>query len=288
MKMPSDLRRLRLHIVILATSMIALCAMSCLTMLAVPLIEADMTPRRQTLEALSNQPASTDQQMGDDGDDWSADSDVSAGVPAWCRVAVDDLGGVIAVERGGDWGPLRFDEADFSSLVALRSDAGSSSFSHGGRTWIGVWQPLGVQEGAMAISEGGASRVEGASAKSRLYTFLDVSSHDAFALSLIWRCCAAGAGITLVAGGVVALAATRALRPVAESRERERDFVLAASHELKTPLMGIMSACDVIDAEAALDQRSPESGASHWTALIRESADEMTAKITSMLGAMRF
>lgn len=212
---------------------------------------------------------------------------VLAGVPAWCRVAVDDLGEIIAVERGGDWGPLRFDEVDFSSLVALRSDAGSTPFSHGGRTWIGVWLPSGVQERAMAISDAGATKVDAVPAAGKCYTFLDVSSHDEFVSSLIWRCCAAGAGITFAAGGVVALATTRALRPVAGARERERDFVLAASHELKTPLMGIMSACDVLDAEGALGSRNSESSMPQWTALIRESADEMAARISSMLEAMR-
>lgn len=288
MRMPGDLKALRLRIVMLATSMIALCAMGCLSMLAVPLADADMTSRRHMLEELSNQPSSTGRHTEADDGGTSADAMVFAGVPAWCRVAVDDLGEVIAVERGGDWGSLRFDEADFSSLVALRSDAGSSSFSHGGSTWIGVWQPSGVQEGAMAISDAGATKVDAVPAAGKCYTFLDVSSHDEFVSSLIWRCCAAGAGITFAAGGVVTLATTRALRPVAEARKRERDFVLAASHELKTPLMGIMSTCDVLDAEGALDLQRPESNVSQWTALIRESADEMAARISSMLEAMRF
>ena len=100
--------------------------------------------------------------------------------------------------------------------------------------------------------------------------------------------------MVLGATAVVALAVTRALRPVAESRERGREFVLSASHELKTPLMAITSACDVLEAEVARSAVSRDEtaaygtcdladGLARWIVVSREATDEMARSVSSML-----
>ena len=56
MKMPRDLAAFRRRIVVVSAILIALCTAACMTLLAVPLINADMTARRHMLEEFSNQP----------------------------------------------------------------------------------------------------------------------------------------------------------------------------------------------------------------------------------------
>ena len=101
----------------------------------------------------------------------------------------------------------------------------------------------------------------------------------------------------LCATAVAAFATTRSLRPVRETRERERKFVLSASHELKTPLMAITSACDVLEAEAAIssdvsgdlsigDASVGVDSPSRWLGIIREASDEMARSISDMLRSL--
>ena len=58
MKMSRDLAVFRRRIVVVSAVLVALCTAACMTLLAVPLINADMTMRRHTLEEFSNQPSS--------------------------------------------------------------------------------------------------------------------------------------------------------------------------------------------------------------------------------------
>lgn len=157
-----------------------------------------------------------------------------------------------------------------------------------------MWQPLGVQDGALTVSGEDVAAVDTSSTEGRVYTFLDVTSHGEFVASLIGGCVVCGGVMVLGATAAVALAVTRALRPVAESREREREFVLSASHELKTPLMAITSACDVLEAEVARSAVSRDEtaaygtcdladGLARWIVVIREAADEMARSVSSML-----
>lgn len=56
MKMSRDLAVFRRRIVVVSAVLVALCTAACMTLLAVPLINADMTMRRHMLEEFSNQP----------------------------------------------------------------------------------------------------------------------------------------------------------------------------------------------------------------------------------------
>ena len=96
---------------------------------------------------------------------------------------------------------------------------------------------------------------------------------------------------------MAAYATTQSLRPVMEARDREREFVLSASHELKTPLMAIASACDVLEAEGAIsagvsgdlsigDASGGASRPSRWIGVIREASDEMARSISNMLRSL--
>lgn len=71
----------------------------------------------------------------------------------------------------------------------------------------------------------------------------------------------------------------RALVPVAESQERQREFLIKASHELKTPMASLSSNLDALVANA------DESVASqaHWTDNMREDIDELADRTCKLL-----
>lgn len=297
MKMPRNLAVFRRRIVAVSAVLIALCTAACMALLAVPLIDADMAARRRMLEGLSNQPFDIERHaVGDDAGE-GAHVVVADVVASWCRVAVDESGEVVAVERGGAASGNRLSENDMLQLAGLRDEVGSRPFECNGRRWIGLWQPLGAQDGAVTVSNGSVATVEGVPTGARAYAFLDVTAHGEYVTDLIFRCIASGAVIVSCATAVAAFATTRSLRPVMAAREREREFVLTASHELKTPLMAITSACDVLEAEAGTPADAlgdlPSSGGtrdadgpSRWVGVIREASDEMARSISDMLRGM--
>lgn len=297
MNMPRDLAVFRRRIVAVSAVLIALCTVVCMVLLAVPLINADMAARRHMLEELSNQPFDIEQAAAGIEAGGSSGLVVTGPDVSWRRVAVDDSGEVVAVECGGATAVDRLSGSGATQLVRLRDEAGSEPFSFDERRWIGLWQPLGAQDGAVMVSDGSVAAVEAASTGARLYTFLDVTPHGECVVSLALRCIASGAAAVLCATAVVAFATTRSLRPVIEARERERRFVLSASHELKTPLMAITSACDVLEAEAAISAGGPDGlsisdapggadGPSRWIGVIREASDEMAHSISDMLRSL--
>lgn len=297
MKMPRDLAVFRRRIVVLSAVLVALCTAACMTLLAVPLIRADMTARRHMLEEFSNQPFDIERAAAGIEAHGTSGLIVAGTDISWCRVAVDESDKVLAVECGGAAPVDGLSESGATQLVRLRDEAGSQPFSFDGRRWIGLWQPLGAQDGAVTVSNGSVAAVEAAPTEMRVYTFLDVTPHGEYAASLILRCIFSGAVIVLCATAVVAFATTRALRPVMEARKRERRFVLSASHELKTPLMAITSACDVLEAETGIsaavcedlppsEGEGDEDGPARWIAVIREATDEMARSISDMLRSL--
>lgn len=297
MKMPRDLAAFRRRIVVVSAVLIALCTAACMMLLAVPLIRADMTARRYMLEEFSNQPFDIERDGAGIGADGTSGLVVTGPDISWCRVAVDESGKVLAVECGGAAAVDRLSESGATQLVRLRDGAGSQPFSFDGRRWIGLWQPLGAQDGAVTVSNGSVAAVEAAPTEMRVYTFLDVTPHGEYAASLILRCISSGAVIVLCATAVAAFATARALRPVMEARERERGFVLFVSHELKTPLMAITSACDLLETETAIssdvsddlsigDSSVGLDSPSRWIGVIREASDEMARSISDMLRSL--
>lgn len=297
MKMPRDLVEFRRRIVVVSAVLIALCTAVCMALLAVPLINADMAARRHMLEEFSNQPFDIERAAAGIGAGETSGLVVAGPGVSWCRVAVDESGEVVAVECGGATAVDRLSESGATQLVRLRDEDGSQPFTFDGRRWIGLWQPLGAQDGAVTVSNGSIAAVEAAPTGIRVYTFLDVTAHGEYAASLALRCAVSGMLIVSCATAMAAFATTRSLRPVMEARDREREFVLSASHELKTPLMAITSACDVLEAETTIpvgviddlsssDVPDGADGPARWIGVIREASDEMARSISDMLRSL--
>ena len=77
--------------------------------------------------------------------------------------------------------------------------------------------------------------------------------------------------------------ANRAIRPFAESWEKQEQFVADASHELKTPLGSIMVNCDVLAANKEKTIKSQKE----WLSCIQRGADQMARLVNSLLTLAR-
>lgn len=111
-----------------------------------------------------------------------------------------------------------------------------------------------------------------------LYIFLDCSRNDDAAAAFLLN-----SGIVTVLGllvlwGISRALSPRAIRPVAESYEKQKSFITNAGHELKTPLAVIGSCTDVIELE---------SGESKWTRSIRDQVDRMAALTQELVALAR-
>lgn len=71
----------------------------------------------------------------------------------------------------------------------------------------------------------------------------------------------------------------RALVPVAESQARQREFLIKASHELKTPMASLSSNLDALVANSAETVASQE----RWTKNMREDIDELADRTCKLL-----
>ena len=74
------------------------------------------------------------------------------------------------------------------------------------------------------------------------------------------------------------LISKRAVRPVADSYEKQKQFITDANHELKTPLTLILSNLDIVDSEI---------GKNEWLEDIRSEGDRMGLLINKMVELSR-
>ena len=78
--------------------------------------------------------------------------------------------------------------------------------------------------------------------------------------------------------GLAWLLSDRAVRPIAESYEKQKSFITNAGHELKTPLAVIGSSTDVIEIE---------NGESQWTRSIHSQVERLTSLTQQLIALAR-
>ena len=123
----------------------------------------------------------------------------------------------------------------------------------------------GSQTGSGAAD---AADKEAAETDRTLYVFLDCSRDlDTFRTFLVASTGVSAIGWLLVLALTMGLA-RMAVRPIAESYEKQKRFITDASHEIKTPLSIIDASCEVVELTA---------GASEWTASIHTQVERLSA-----------
>lgn len=87
------------------------------------------------------------------------------------------------------------------------------------------------------------------------------------------------AGVVLIISAfaiwvIVIFFSKRAVRPVAESYEKQKQFITDANHELKTPLTLVMANLDILEAEI---------GENEWLSDIRSEGERMSALVNQLV-----
>ena len=85
-------------------------------------------------------------------------------------------------------------------------------------------------------------------------------------------------GCAMLISLVIVLVSKRVVRPIAESYEKQKQFVTDASHELKTPLTLVLTNLDIVEAEL---------GHSEWLDDIRSEGRRMSSLVAQLIALSR-
>lgn len=101
-----------------------------------------------------------------------------------------------------------------------------------------------------------------------LYLFLDCSRELSTFYAFLWASLAVSTVGILLVFALVLFFSKLAVKPVAESYEKQKRFITDASHEIKTPLTIIGANTEVLEMEHGSDE---------WTASIKKQVARLTA-----------
>lgn len=108
----------------------------------------------------------------------------------------------------------------------------------------------------------------------KLIVFVDVSKQRQTMLTyLIWSC-SIGAASLLIVFILVSVLSRRAIKPVIENMEKQKQFITDAGHEIKTPLAIISANADVLELD---------TGKSEWIDSIRNQTSRLNTLVKSLL-----
>lgn len=108
----------------------------------------------------------------------------------------------------------------------------------------------------------------------KLIIFVDRSSQlQTLSAYLIWSC-SIGVVSLLIVFILVSLLSRRAIKPVIENMEKQKQFITDAGHEIKTPLAIISANADVLELD---------TGKSEWIDSIRNQTKRLNSLVKSLL-----
>ncbi len=108
--------------------------------------------------------------------------------------------------------------------------------------------------------------------------FVDGSMNRSMTRTLIWTSAAILLGCMLIISIVIIVVSKRVVRPIAQSYEKQKQFITDANHELKTPLTLILTNLEIVESEL---------GHSEWLDDIRAEGQRMSALVAQLTALSR-
>ena len=109
--------------------------------------------------------------------------------------------------------------------------------------------------------------------------FLDVTEINGTLAQLLTALCLVGAGTLIIIFAISLHFANRAIRPIREAWDKQKQFVADASHELKTPLSIIHANCDALAAH----REDTIENQMKWVEYIRAGTNRMAKLVHELL-----
>ncbi len=141
-------------------------------------------------------------------------------------------------------------------------------------------------EYAQKVMNGGAERGWQGNYRYKLFSaprgtgivFVDGSMNRSMTNTLLWTAAAVLIGSMLIILAVIVVVSGRVVRPIAQSYEKQKQFVTDANHELKTPLTLILTNLDIVEQEL---------GYNEWLEDIRAEGQRMSDLISQLTALSR-
>lgn len=203
----------------------------------------------------------------DDTEDGSTvDSDTADGAPPSNRTAPPErsLSFMVQTDKEGNmtaWSSkFSMDRAFYEQALqkAVSKNQNTGQFSLDGSVWVYTERPL--NDGQMLV-------------------FLDVTSQREILIHLIYTFSLVGFGMLIALYFTSRYFANRAITPVKEAFEKQKQFIADASHELKTPLSIINTNADVLLA----NQDDSIRNQAKWLHYIRSETERMSKLTRDLL-----
>ena len=162
--------------------------------------------------------------------------------------------------RQMDWGGMSMDspEAPFITRhFSVLLDAGGEALSVNTESIAAVSSEEAVLYARRALDKAGSGYLDvyryrvSETDDGTLVVFLDASTQLSTARQFFIVSSSVAAGVCLAVLLLALLFSGRAVRPIAQSVEKQRQFITDAGHELKTPLTIISANCEVLEMEMA-------------------------------------
>ncbi len=110
--------------------------------------------------------------------------------------------------------------------------------------------------------------------KGKSVVFVDGSMNRSMSASTVLTACLVLLGSFLIVFFLIIFFSHKAVKPIAESYEKQKQFITDANHELKTPLTLILTNLDIVESEI---------GQNEWLSDIRSESEHMSALVNRLV-----
>jgi signal transduction histidine kinase len=236
-------------------------------------LQADIRERLQSQPEAQMRVSSSEGMAGrpaEQGASRSAIRNVAADGAGTFHVEVDEDGRIVRIESA-----VNLPEDAYRRLAAIAWNNRNTDkvIKADNREWRYAVSPIRVQ----VVGEDGVPLA----VEQHNYNilFLDVTEMNGTLAQLLTTLLLVGIGTLIVIFAISLYFANRAIRPIREAWEKQKQFVADASHELKTPLSIIRANCDAL----AASREDTIQNQMKWIEYIRTGADRMARLVHDLL-----